>query len=254
MNLDPEQEFVELCAGSGAVSLELISRGHNPCKITMVDAGPWGDVWRLVGAGELDLRALEVVCGEAPVDMKDIPAFLTELRDEIGPKHPLAPYAFLLMQAASYGGKPIYDKEGRWATYGFNNDHWTPTPREMLRRVTNAVRRARGVTGIRGRVESMCVPANAVVYFDPPYAGTARYGSVSSGMLWGNPCYVSERVPLNDSARRLVDRRRSALTPVGDERAFEYLSLFNADWPTPDYERATQAELFPPLDLIGEER
>lgn len=51
MALDPEQEMFDLCCGSGAVSLELISRGHNPAKITMVDAGPWGDVWRLVGAG-----------------------------------------------------------------------------------------------------------------------------------------------------------------------------------------------------------
>lgn len=41
MALDPEQEFVELCAGSGAVSLELISRGHNPAKITMVDSSEY---------------------------------------------------------------------------------------------------------------------------------------------------------------------------------------------------------------------
>lgn len=190
------------------------------------------------------MRTFELIAQDAPEDIKAVPAFLTALRDEIPPDHPLAPYVFLLMQAGSFGGKPIYDRGGRWVTYGFNNDHWMPPPREVFRRLDAIVRRALGVCGIRARVED--VQVSGCAYFDPPYIDTATYGQDISRQVPGLvPCFVSERVPLNEGARRLRDRRRSVLTPnAGDDRAAEYLSLFNADWPTPDYERAEQMALF----------
>jgi len=40
--VDSGAEFFDLCCGSGAISVEMINKGVDPSKITMLDRGPWG--------------------------------------------------------------------------------------------------------------------------------------------------------------------------------------------------------------------
>ena len=42
--------FYDFCCGSGTVSLALYETGHSPEHIVMVDSGPWGVFWDMVGA------------------------------------------------------------------------------------------------------------------------------------------------------------------------------------------------------------
>lgn len=254
MALDPEQEFWDLCAGSGAVSLELISRGHNPAKITMVDAGPWGDVWQLVGAGEFDLRTLEIICREVDVAPDKVPDALKEIALSILPTHFLAPYAFLLLQSGSFGGRSVVEKDGRWSLSYIRREAegdkspLNPHPRAMQARFRAILRRAEGVVGLRAGVADVSLPCACVAYCDPPYEGTARYGYDFSVKAWaeqaGRPIYVSELKPLTDNARKLRSRVSSGLNGGAVVDTSEYLSLFNADWPTPDYARVEQFTLF----------
>ena len=258
MALDSETPFVELCCGSGAVSLELISRGHNPAKITMVDAGPWGDVWRLVGAGEFDLRTLEEV-GAALLKMGKhspaIPDTLAEMARLFPPTHRHGPYAFLFLQSGVFGRKAVGVRDGLWTRCNFSapgdlkHPPLIPEPEVIVRRMQRICRRLDGVCGLRADVRSIGVAAGSAVYLDPPYAGTTGYGhdveAVALAVGWApSPVYVSERVALSSTARLLRERVASGLSGASSAISAEYLSLFNADWPTPDYERATQAELF----------
>lgn len=254
MAVDPEMPFYDLCCGSGAVSLELISRGHDPAKITMVDAGPWGDVWRLVGAGEFDVNRLEHYAASVPDQTAETADALVTLRDSVAPDHPDAPYVFLLLQSGSFGGKAIGVRGPKWWGHSFRRDLCRPlllpSPHALVRRMRSICKRSAGVTGIRGCISRVDVPHGAVSYLDPPYEGTAGYGHETDAILWAaaryTPVYVSELRPLSLTYRQLrprVTSNLSARSGAKPDRA-EYLSLFNADWPTPDYERAEQITLF----------
>ena len=48
--------FYDLCCGSGAVSLEMINRGHS---VVMIDKGPFGAVWEKVGNGDFKIDELK---------------------------------------------------------------------------------------------------------------------------------------------------------------------------------------------------
>jgi len=260
MALDPETPFYDLCCGSGAVSLELISRGHNPAKITMVDAGPWGDVWRLVGAGEFGVSALEQVAQPLLRARKHdpaIPNLLARLAEDYPPSHRLAPYAFLLMQSGAFGCKAISVFSERWRIPGWStpgdrqHPPLIPEPDVLLGRMDIICRYGKGITGIKACATSLLPQAGAVVYVDPDYKGSTSYGhslnpaEVTS--LWAeNAVYVSEQIPLSSSARLIRSRKRGGITGLSTNKVAttEYLSLFNADWPTPDVDRVQQMSLF----------
>lgn len=254
MALDPEQEFYDLCCGSGAVSLELISRGHNPAKITMVDAGPWGDVWRLVGAGEFNLQKLVAFASKVPRGCThDVADFLVHLRDTVPPDSPDAPYAFLLLQAGAFGGKPVGVRDGRWRISSFvrparvERPMMIPEPGAICFRMEKIVGRCRELHGIRGMAEGILPQPGAVVYIDPPYEGTEKYAytvDLSRVVSCGAPVFASHARPLSQAFRAVASRVSTSASAVAARDSSEYLSLFNAEWPTPDVEKFANADLF----------
>lgn len=81
--------------------------------------------------------------------------------------------------------------------------------------------------------------------------GTSRYseaGTVETMLeRWGgNAVYVSELRPLTDKHRVLRSRVGTGVSGFATAAvdASEYLSLFNADWPTPDIQRVEQLSVF----------
>lgn len=247
MALDPETPFVELCAGSGAVSLELISRGHDPSKITMVDAGPWGDVWRLIGAGEFDMHTFWSVARAVPDDPLDgrLTSALNDLSSSINPDSTESPYCFLLLQAGSFGGKAIGVRDGAWRTHGWRPPGSTthppmvPRPSVLAQRIGKILERCAGLTGARADVRDW-PPKDAVAYIDPPYVSKTGYGKADAldlcqlAQLWApSAFFVSEAYPLNPTARSVCFRERTGIcSSASAVTAFEYLSVLNADWPT----------------------
>lgn len=74
-----DSQFYDLCCGSGAISLELVSQGHDPAKITMLDKGPWGIFWQTIGDGSFNVGKFEQVCSDLPQDRSKIKQYIENL-------------------------------------------------------------------------------------------------------------------------------------------------------------------------------
>lgn len=241
---DPGRHFYDLCCGSGAVSVELVNRGYPPEDITMLDKGPWGLFWRMVGDGTFDADAFASRCAALPKDRAEIKPYMEALC-----KHPVAgdaAYVFLLLQASSFGGKAIWTEGSKWMNCSFRS-YWLPTatssrrspvnpmmplPETLAERVSAVCSRMRGVHGVCGDITGFS-PGEGVVYIDPPYAGTTHYGytfdvgDYVSGLR--NKCYVSEGRKLSEKTC-FVAAGRSKGGISGDRKVApheEWLSEFN---------------------------
>lgn len=231
----PPERFVELCCGSGAVSIEMVNRGYPVEAITMVDAGPWGLFWQAVGAGTFNTEAFEAYLDALPTDPALIQGALQEMaRQPVGDD---AAEVFPILQAGSFGAKALWisdnpDGERRWANTSFRS-YWLPTATSSRRSPVNpmmpmpATLRGRvldvveAMQGVDGRcADASTIPAtisptvgDAVVYMDPPYAGTTAYGyglnipEVARAATALGTVYVSEGIALTDEAHLLSTGR-----------------------------------------------
>lgn len=245
MNVPRERPFVELCAGTAAVSLELLNRGHHG-PIALVDSGPWGLVWSQLGSGTFDLRAFRRYCASVPRNPKSVRGFLEDLATQPATRD-TAP-VFLLLQAGSFGGRAITDEGGRWRHHGFRT-HWrgevrgrecqetrpTLAPRlpELLRRVEALVNALPGrVRGWRARAEDWRGHSDETVYIDPPYRGTLEYphelDAVALAERLPSVVWVSERRPLGPHAVSLGRNRRAGMERASrpDRSRDEWLTRF----------------------------
>lgn len=237
--------FFDMCCGSGAVSMELVSRGlFQPSQITMVDAGPWGLFWESVGRGQFLLYMMEYWCNQVPADRNQIKEFMEDLSKQ--PVDQNAPYVFLLLQAASFGGKAIWIKDGRWQNCSFRS-YWQPTatssrrspvnpmmpmPETLYLRTCEIASVMAGVTGICGKVEEIQPPDDSLVYIDPDYEGTTGYGHgldvVAYSKLLRARHYISEGRALSTDPV-LISSGRSKGGISGDRQVSanqEWLSKF----------------------------
>lgn len=248
--------FVELCCGGAAVSLELISRGKPPELVTLVDAGPWGLFWQAIGEGFFDVERMESIVRGMP-EPCDVPAWMREqTKTRCGAAD--VPYLFPLLQAASFGGKAVgWSEEIGWRSHGFiphGKEHPTAMscpPWVLLERVRKLAGSLRGISAFHDQARPAHIGKTGTVYIDPPYAGATGYGGslsdpVRIGIGSERPCYVSERVALEPGARRILGRVTSKLSGRANVDTSEYLSLFNAEWTTPEpvVKRVEQTSLF----------
>lgn len=179
--------FHDLCCGSGAISIEMVNRGFAPRDIVMVDAGPWGEVWRQIGDGTFNIDSFRYYTTLIPSDLHRVRDFMRELSQQSAAIDTAE--VFLLLQAAAFGGKAIWIEGGRWANTSFRS-YWTPTPTSsrrspvnpmmpmpdtILRRLDNLMVGMNGVVGICGAVEGIEIN-DGTAYLDPPYEGTTKYG------------------------------------------------------------------------------
>jgi hypothetical protein len=229
--------FVELCCGSGAVSIEMVNRGFPVEAITMVDAGPWGLFWQAVGAGTFNTDRFGSYLDALPADPALIQGALQEMsRQPVGED---AAEVFPILQAGSFGAKALWTTgtgdQARWANTSFRS-YWLPTatssrrspvnpmmpmPATLRGRVLAVVEAMRGVEGRCADVTEVAAALTAdspsvegcVTYMDPPYAGTTAYGygldipAVATTMTAIGPVYVSEGTALTDEAHLLSSGR-----------------------------------------------
>lgn len=253
----PNKLFYDLCCGSGAVSIELVNRGFETSNITMVDAGPWGLFWEAVGSGTFQLRELKYLCNQVPANKDAIKGFIEDLsRQPVGGD---SVYVFLLLQAASFGGKAIWIRDNRWQNCSFRT-YWQPTaasnrrfpvnpmmpmPETLYKRVGELLPRMAGVHGLCRDVWDVQPLANSVVYIDPPYDTLTGYGHSLNvqffiAKLKSSSIFVSEKEPLTGASTAVQlsePRSKGGITGKRKNKNSEYLSLFNRQFLKPKKER-----------------
>lgn len=223
---DEETVYYDLCCGSGAVTVELLSRGIAPERIHMLDVSSWGVFWSSIGAGSYDLNRLKYYLDQVPSNKVDIHDFARGLAQEDASVDEC--YKYVLLQACSFGGKQIWRDGAIWRNAFFRR-LWVPTPTsvrrspanpmqpgpsELYSRVAMLVDAARGVSCSQKDIGSLLddeIPLNSVIYIDPPYDNTTNYGfnfdlgEVVSGLQSKGlqQIFVSEGGPISEDAIRL---------------------------------------------------
>jgi site-specific DNA-adenine methylase len=219
--------FYDLCCGSGAVSIELVNRGVDPSRIWMLDISTWGDFWTAIGAGTFNMEVFDGLLSELPSDKRDYKAHMLALSALAINEEEIELY--LLLQANSFGGKQIWRKGESWAN-AFFRDYWEPTatsvrrspanpmqpsPTELRRRIDALVNGMKGVNAINMDIKTILdtsIPSDAVVYVDPPYKSTTKYGFSFDLVSFisqfreinQNPLLISEGAPLNNNSLMLT--------------------------------------------------
>lgn len=189
-DLNNINKFYDLCSGSGAISLNLIHRGFPKENLVMLDAGPWGLFWELIGKSEFDLKVFKKYLDSIPKDLNEVKGYMEELYRENPGDDKV--YKFLLLQASAFGSKAIWlGEDNQWKNGTFRS-YWQPTktssrkspvnpmmplPNSLYERVEKIVNNLNGITGIFGNIELLIdIEENSVVYIDPPYKNTTGYG------------------------------------------------------------------------------
>ena len=243
INPPKDKMFYDMCCGSGAVSIELINRGFPASNITMVDNGGMGIFWESVSNGSFSLEEFKQHCEAVPTDLTLVQAYMQSLA-----KMPVADdaaYVYLLMQSASFGGKAIWEKSGRWQNASFRA-YWQPhaasirqrpaapmpSPNSLYERVAVVVDRMHGITAIKDDIFNVPIRENSVVYVDPPYKGTTGYGfNLSLERLLSvtdEKLYISEGYPIGEKAYPITGRAKTSLSSKATNSNYdEWLSEFN---------------------------
>lgn len=246
----PDTHFYDVCCGSGAISIELVNKGIDPTRITMLDASSWGSFWSAIGSGTFNMDAFDHLLSALPGDKRKIKAYMSTLsalpvRDNEAELYPL-------LQACSFGGKQIWLDGERWAN-AFFRDYWEPTgtsvrrspanpmqpsPTELRRRVESLTKGMRGVTCLNTDITALLshpIPNDAVVYVDPPYLGTTGYAfgfdilsfAASFREINRTPLFVSEGAPLTGDAIMLtLGGAKGGISGIRKEKHQEWLSRF----------------------------
>jgi hypothetical protein len=182
----------------------------------MLDAGPWGLVWSLVGRGRFPLAVLERYISTIPEDLSDVKRYMESLAKQDSRKDTAA--VFLLLQSASFGSKPIWTEGNRWKNTSFRN-YWKPTetsnsrspvnpimplPKTLLERTKFICEKMAGVVGLHQNIEDFKPNENAVVYIDPPYKNRTGYGNAFDVVNYAKSlkqrCFVSEGSKLSEKS------------------------------------------------------
>lgn len=210
--------FYDLCCGSGSVSLEMVCRGQ---YTTMVDKGPYGSFWSLIGDNKFDLGILRKEIDKLP-EINKIGEYLKELSNE-PVNTDLFVYHYLLLQAGSFGSKQIWIRGNKWCNNTFRN-YWKPTensnrrspvnpmmpmPETLYSRVYDIL--TYGSSYIKGyncdifdSIEMIKKDKRRkVIYIDPPYQNTTGYFESFNIFkvieeLKGEHLYISEGFEFED--------------------------------------------------------
>ena len=239
--------FYDGYCGSGAIALELVNRGISPERIVMIDQSMWGLFWKQIGEGSFNLERFKRVLNEVPTDKQFIQTYVSELAKN--PQEELLVEHFLILQACSFGGKPIDFKEGKWQHSGFRN-YWQPTETsirkspvnpmqptvdELYQRVELLVKEMKGVKGIYQDIRKINFEfgANDVFYLDPPYQQTTGYHHEFEVMEFVNrhqtqvELYVSESFVLSPHYIELnLGGAKGGITAKKKQRTVEVLNIF----------------------------
>jgi len=198
-------KWVELCAGSAAVTLRLLGGEHAIPPVTyqgskrkyaggilealglrsgrgaesviLAEAGPWAEVWRYLSAG-VALSPYMTAWNEQDDDEQA--AFFVELREALPTMTgPARAAAWLWLHQRSYGGKgPAAGMAPRHiaSTPGRKQGEWRHTIDAPAPRLDTLSALAWPSTTVHhGDVRDLEPFGDAVVYMDPPYQAATRY-------------------------------------------------------------------------------
>jgi len=244
--------FYDLCCGSGAITIELLNRGIISKNIIMVDGSSWGKFWSEIGKGTFDIDRFSKYVEDVPSDkfliqghMKALSKSNADIDEE---------YVYLLLQASSFGGKQIWKTDGKWCNTSFRN-YWQPTETSsrrspvnpmmpmsntLLERVKVIKKECGGLVchneDIYNILDRNIRNENAIVYIDPPYKNTTKYGFTFDVEDFVNkltkkliiPIYVSEGYEFSSSTIYLSKGREKGGISGGRKKANEeWLNVFN---------------------------
>lgn len=252
-SIDSETQFFNLCCGSGAFSIELMNRGIHPNNITMIDKGCFGSFWQSIANEEFDINVFKKKIEDLP-EIHEIQSYLKILSQKPVNEQNMI-YDYLLLQCGAFGSKQIWVENGMWKNCSFRS-FWKPTKTSNRKSVVNPMmpmpktlykRVEEIVDECSGRITAMCDYAenanfliddlknnNAIVYIDPPYKDTTKYGFKFDSyefvlQCWkAIPIYVSEGYQMSQRCW-LLDSGRKKGNITGNSRkqpVIEYLSLF----------------------------
>jgi site-specific DNA-adenine methylase len=223
--INEQTKFYDLCCGSGAVTIELISRGIKPYNITMVDASPWGLFWNKIGTMEFSISKFVDIIEQIPKDVAKIQAHIKELSKQ--PAHINTEYIFLLLQASAFGSKSIWIEDDKWKNTSFRS-YWLPTetssrrspvnpmmpmPQTLLSRVREISFQMAGINGIYGDINNVHLDFewDSIIYIDPPYLNTTGYGFDFDYLNYiskiNKQVYISEGYKFTEVAQQLAGKR-----------------------------------------------
>ena len=214
----------------------------------MLDTSSFGMFWKMIGEGSFSIDLFESYIQQIPNDKSEIQAYIKQLAN----KNEKNVYVYLLLQAASFGGKQVWWDKGKWRNASFRS-YWKPTetssrrypvnpimpmPDELFSRVKTVAEKCVGVNGINGNIFSVLntnIPErNAVFYIDPPYKNTTKYGfSFDVSEFVGNllektmsPIFLSEGEVLSDEYVVLSNGRKKGGVS-GDRKKKPNLEILN---------------------------
>lgn len=225
-----DTKFYDLCCGSGAISIELINRGICPMNITMVDKSPWGEFYEGVGSGSFSPEVFEYYIDDIPKDItriKDHAKLLISEQANDGLFYNMV-YKFLILQACAFGGTATWVENNQWKKAGGLRDYWLPTetsnrrspvnpmmpmPQTLLNRVSEICSEMYCINGVCDDITNIIPTPNSIVYIDPPYDNTVKYGFCCDYMryiegLADCKVYLSEGKKLSDDAILLSSGRK----------------------------------------------
>lgn len=233
--------FVDMCSGSGAVTLKLLCDGHHPVvpysggkrgyageiltllgvsreqvqRVLMIDQSVYAEFYAVIssGGGEELASRLDVLNDRPSLDLwretaaRPVPLDLFE-----------RVLCWIVLMRWSYPGKPVIDVDGSWRTNGVDRskmrnlkgtsaagNSWT-RPASTLKELAERIRKIPSmadVCALRQDVRYVAPISGATVYIDPDYVGTTGYG------------YSVPRLDLMS----LVEKWRSAGAVVGVSEA-----------------------------------
>ena len=175
--------FYDLCSGTGVVGT-LVKKRSPRTHVVLVDLGPWGRFWRLVGNAEgrrRVIRALQQLARRAGGAQRF--AFCKRLSATPPPDNEAAWVAtFFILQKWQLYGRPIKPDDRRWVMTCAVGKKGARDAIEQAICYLNSL-----PLGIEGRQEDIGRTAikrgkGVVVYIDPPYTGMSAdaYGRRAS--------------------------------------------------------------------------
>lgn len=204
------QPWTDICCGSGAITLGLLSHGRvppaagymggkqyyadsivrlmggwrRPSRVVLCDAGPWGAWWHLVlveGQGERVARAIARLEGHR-LKGADLHRWLCETRPSDAVEQAAA---FIALQASAARGKPVVSLPGGlWRTAGYAHISKSARARGFIERLrptllaeqvlTMVMLNWPPTTVVYGDATAVA-PVGGRVVIDPPYLDTTSY-------------------------------------------------------------------------------
>jgi hypothetical protein len=211
----------------------------------MLDAGPWGKVWEVIGKGEFDLDYFKKVCDLIPKNRKLIQEFIKNIsKGKVYSQD--VPYDFLILQAASFGSKAIWTKDDKWQNCSFRN-YWLPTatsnrkspvnpmmpmPETLFARMEQICKSMKGIHGYNCDIFEL--KPQGTTYIDPPYLGFTAYGYNFDVLKYiKENCqevdvYVSEGKPLSENYNQFKSEAKGGISGERSQAHNEFLSFFTS--------------------------